>query len=223
MAKRRKVGNLLGLAVLSVVVERPMHPYEMASVLTARDKDQDMEIKWGTLYRVVQNLEKHGFLEPSPTERHGGRPERTVYRITETGREELTDWARELVSTPETEHPRFRAGLSVMSILRPDDVTRLLEARVRQIAEQIESKQGALDNHSNDVPRLFLIEDEYDLAMRRAELDWTRSLLRELTEGTFPGLEQWWSFHRTGQTPAELAEIAARGEAAMPTDEGDPS
>ncbi|HZC27992.1 MAG TPA: PadR family transcriptional regulator, partial [Actinopolymorphaceae bacterium] len=75
MARRRKVGNLLALAVLSAVVERPMHPYEMASVLRERGKDNDMKIKWGSLYTVVQNLEKHGLLEATESMRQGGRPE----------------------------------------------------------------------------------------------------------------------------------------------------
>ena len=53
MSKRRKVGNLLGLAVLSAVALKPMHPYEIASVLRERGKDQDIKIKWGSLYTVV--------------------------------------------------------------------------------------------------------------------------------------------------------------------------
>src|SRR2546426_6652917 len=101
MAKRRKVSNLLALAVLGVLVQRPMHPYEMASVLRARGKDQDLPIKWGSLYTVVRNLDKHGLLEAAESARQGGRPERTIYRITEAGRAELVDWTRELVSTPE--------------------------------------------------------------------------------------------------------------------------
>src|ERR687888_1769422 len=98
MAKRRPVRNLRALAVLTVVLQRPMHPYEMASVLRARGKDQDMPIKWGSLYTVVRNLEKHGLLEAAESGRQGGRPERTVYRITEAGRAEVEDWVRELVS-----------------------------------------------------------------------------------------------------------------------------
>jgi len=85
--KRRKVGNLLGLAVLSVVLERPMHPYEMAAVLKERGKDADLPIKWGSLYTVVANLEKHGFLAAVESVKDGGRPERTVYRITPAGRD----------------------------------------------------------------------------------------------------------------------------------------
>jgi hypothetical protein len=55
LAKRRRVGNILALAVLATIVQRPMHPYEIASVLRARGKENDMPIKWGSLYTVVAN------------------------------------------------------------------------------------------------------------------------------------------------------------------------
>src|ERR1700743_248120 len=123
MAKRRKVGNLLALAVLSALVQRPMHPYEMASVLRERGKDQDMPIKWGSLYTVVANLEKHGLVAATGSVRQGGRPERTVYAITDAGRAELTDWVRELLADPEPEQPRFAAALSVMGTIPPSQAT----------------------------------------------------------------------------------------------------
>ena len=63
MAAKRKVDNLMALAVLATVVQQPMHRYEIASLIRARGKDQDMDVKWGSLYTVVQNLAKHGFLE----------------------------------------------------------------------------------------------------------------------------------------------------------------
>ena len=92
--KRRPVRNVLALAVLAVVQERPVHPYEMAAVLRARGKDQDMPIKWGSLYTVVGNLEKHGLIEVAGNERSGARPERTVYRSpTPAGRSWPTGFA----------------------------------------------------------------------------------------------------------------------------------
>jgi len=117
VARQRKVGNLLALAVLATVLQRPMHPYEIASLLRARGKEDDMEIKWGSLYTVVRNLTKHGFLEVVDSRREGARPERTIYRITDAGHAELVDWVRELVSTPQPEYPRFKAGLSVLAAL----------------------------------------------------------------------------------------------------------
>src|SRR3954447_19472944 len=143
--KRRKVGNLLGLAVLSVVLERPMHPYEMAAVLKERGKDADMPIKWGSLYTVVANLEKHGFVEAVESLKDGGRPERTVYRITPAGREEFEDWVRELVGTVDPEPPRFKAGLSMIGILGPDQAIGRLRERLALLDERAGKQRAALD------------------------------------------------------------------------------
>ncbi len=206
MAEKRKVANLMGLAVLATVVQRPMHRYEMASVMRARGKDRDMDIKWGSLYTVVQNLERNGYLETIGVTRQGARPERTVYQITDAGRDELIAWTRELIAEPEAEHTRFVAGLSVLAVLNPQDVVDLLRRRLQRLAQSVDSLTALLEAAS-DVPRLFLIEDEYRIAMTRAEADWVRSLLDELTAGTFPHLDAWRSFHETGQMPPEFAEL----------------
>ncbi|MEU8123980.1 PadR family transcriptional regulator [Spirillospora sp. NPDC049024] len=210
MAKRRKVGNLLGLAVLSTVSAKPMHPYEMASLMRARGKDRDMDIKWGSLYTVVGNLEKHGFLAVEGSSRHGSRPERTVYRITDAGRDELADWVRELIGVPERERPRFEAGLSVLGALGPDEAAALLRRRLGAMEREIAEDRAVLEA-AKEVPRLFLIEAEYDLAMRRAEAEWVRGFLAEIEDGTLPDLDLWRAFHETGEMPPELAELAERG------------
>jgi DNA-binding PadR family transcriptional regulator len=205
VAEKRKVANLMALAVLATVVQRPMHRYEMASLMRTRGKDRDMNIKWGSLYTVVANLEKNGFLEAIDVTRQGARPERTVYQITDAGRDELVAWTRELIAEPEPEHTRFVAGLSVMAVLPPRDVIELLRRRLLRLTESIDTLQAAVQQ-AGDVPRLFLIEDEYRIAMTRAEADWTRSLIDELTDGTFPHLDAWQRFHETGQMPAEFTD-----------------
>ncbi|MFC4053269.1 PadR family transcriptional regulator [Actinomadura syzygii] len=212
MAKRRKVGNLLGLAVLSTVSARPMHPYEMASLMRARGKEHDMDIKWGSLYTVVGNLEKHGFLAVEGSDRKGARPERTVYRITDAGRDELADWVRELIGEPVRERPRFEAGLSVLGALGPDETAALLRRRLDLMERRIADDEAGLAAAS-DVPRLFLIETEYDLAIRRAEVAWVRGFLAEIEDGTLPNLDLWRAFHETGTLPPELKELAERGAA----------
>ncbi|MUL41751.1 PadR family transcriptional regulator [Streptomonospora sp. PA3] len=218
MASRRKVGNLLALAVLSAVVQRPMHPYEVASVLRSRGKGEDMEIKWGSLYTVVGNLAKHGFVEAVESERAGARPERTIYRITDAGRAELVDWASELVSTPQPEWPRFKAGLSVLAALEPDEALEMLRRRLHALDAGIADLRAALDRHRREVPRLFLVEDEYEIAVREAEAEWVRSLVGELSSGSFPGLEEWRRWHAAGGAPTGGAGQAG---APSPADRGE--
>jgi DNA-binding PadR family transcriptional regulator len=211
VAPKRKVANLLALAVLATVIQRPMHRYEMASVMRARGKDRDMDIKWGSLYTVVQNLEKNGFVEPIEVTRQGARPERTVYQITEAGRRELVEWTSELIAEPEAEHTRFVAGLSVMIVLAPDDAIASLRTRLARLSEQIDAQRAVAAEVGAEVPRIFLIEDEYRIAMAVAEADWTRSLVDDLSSGAFPMLDVWRKWHESGAIPTELSELAQRG------------
>jgi len=195
MAKRRKVGNLLGLALLAGLRERPMHPYEMASLLKERGKEASFKIQWGSLYTVVQNLEKHGFVEAVDTTRQGKRPERTVYAITAAGRAELDDWIRELLSEPRQEYTSFEAALSIAGVLTPDTVIEALRERVETLDFQVDYARKRLKEAVEVLPRLFLIEAEYKLAMAEAEATWTRSLLTELVDGTMPSMDLWRKFH----------------------------
>ena len=132
-------------------------------------------------------------------------------QITEAGRREMLDWTRELVSTPEPEHPKFAAGLSVQMILSPDEVIALLRARLGRLEDSIAARRAAITEHLKEVPRLFLVEDEFAVAMVEAEAAWVRALLEELTTGSFPDLASWRAFHDSGEMPPELVELSERG------------
>jgi DNA-binding PadR family transcriptional regulator len=199
MAKRRKVGNLLGLQLLAMLVERPMHPYEMATELRGRGKEQDLKIQWGSLYTVVQNLEKHGFIEAAETTREGRRPERTVYQLTQAGHDEAADWLREIIGVPEREYPRLKTALSVVGVLPPDEVIGLVERRIAILDRQLAEARADHVKYQEVVPRIFLIEAEYSIAIEQAEADWLRGLLAELTAGTLPGMAAWRNYHETGE------------------------
>ncbi len=203
MAKR-KVTNLLALTLLAGLVERPMHPYEMATQLRERGKDISIKIQWGSLYTVVQNLEKHGLVEAAGTTRQGRRPERTVYAITDAGRAELDDWMRELLAHPRPEFTAFEAALSNAGVLSPDTVIELLRQRVAAIDGYTATGWRELREVAKEVPRPFLVEVEYKLAMAEAEAAWIRSLLTELVDGTMPGLDLWRAYHAdVGKEPSE--------------------
>jgi DNA-binding PadR family transcriptional regulator len=208
--KRRKLSNPLALAVMTTLWQRPMHPYEIAQTLRRQGKDTSTKINYGSLYTVVQNLEKHGFVEVTDVERQGNRPERTIYGITEAGREEMTEWLSDLMAVPAREYPIFETALSLMGVLPPDEVARLLAERLSSLEVQAASARGGLAKLYETLPRLFLVETEYQLHMVEAQAEWVRGLLKELREGTLPGVEQWRSFHETGKTPPEFQDLEER-------------
>jgi len=214
VAKRRKVGNLLALSLLSLLAQKPMYPYEMAQMLRYRGKEQNFKINWGSLYTVVRNLEKYGFIEAAATDREGRQPERTTYQLTESGLAELRDWLSELLSVPEDERGGFVAALSEAGILSPDEVIGLLTTRLATLDKDIAGRQADLRLWTERLPRVLLVETEYQLAMRVAQAGWLRGLLGELVAGTISGMDAWRHLHETGEIPpefAELDELAKRG------------
>ncbi|WP_031486694.1 PadR family transcriptional regulator [Streptomyces bicolor] len=202
--KRRKLTNPLALAVMTTLWQKPMHPYEIAQTLRSQGKDASTKTNYGSLYTVVQNLEKHGFVEVAGVERQGNRPERTVYGLTEAGREEMAEWLSDLIAVPAKEYPIFETALSLMSALPPADVARLLEMRLSSLEVQVASGRGALEKLYERVPRLFLIEVEYQLHMVEAQAKWVGGFLEEIKKGSLPGVESWRRFHETGEFPAEF-------------------
>lgn len=217
MAKRRKVANLMALALLALLVPgRPMHPYEMAVLLRRTGKEQDMKIKCGSLYTVVQNLEKYGYIQATDTSREGRRPERTRYALTDTGLAELRDWLRELVAEPEKEYPRFEAALSVIGVLPPEQVIPLLEQRLRSLELNAGTRRAGLAQAAEQVPRVFLIESEYALAISDAEAAWIRSLLGEMAAGSLSGMAEWRHWHEAGGDPPEWTRLLE--DMGVPTD-----
>ena len=192
----RKLTNPLALAVMILLYERPMHPYEMAATLRERHKEDSIKLRYGSLYTVIELLVRVGFIKAKKTTREGNRPERTVYEITKTGEAEIRDWMREILSTPVKEFPQFEAGLSLLPALPPSEAVDVLETRVEFLKKDIEKiKRGLKDAKSNGLPALFSIETEYWLAGLETELAFVESLIERIREDGCGYLKEWKKWH----------------------------
>ncbi len=203
MPGRRAVANPLALAVLVTLSERPMHPYEMATTMRAYGKERSIKLNYGSLYTVVGNLAKHGLITATAASRAGRRPERTVYEITEAGRQEVEDWMADLVAVPVKEYPQFEAALSELPVLHPSRALELLKDRIAALEQAIADSRAELAGLTG-IPRLFLLEAEYHVAMREAELAWVRGLAAEFEARTFPGLDGWEYVHDHHEWPPQF-------------------
>ena len=202
MPKRRKVGNLLGLAVLCYLAQGPMHPYEMGRTLQHNRDDRSIRFNTGSLYMVFKQLEKAGFIAEAGTSREGQLPERTAYALTDSGRAEQRDWLRELVAEPQYEYPHFVAALSLIAVLSPDEAVELLNNRRRQLAAGRAELRDAIDSAlAAGLHPLFQVEEEYRLALLDADAAFTDGLIARITDPETGWGPMWARFH-TGRTSA---------------------
>jgi hypothetical protein len=153
--------------------------------------------------------------------REGRRPERTAYRLTDEGRAELEDWLSELLGTPVKEYPQFEAALAEIAVLPPAQVRDLLERRVEAMEKALAEERAEIAQFPW-LPRLFLLENEYHLAVQEAELAWVRDLVRELRDGSFPLMKGWDHWTRTGEFPPGLAAELYQAVGQTPPEESAP-
>jgi DNA-binding PadR family transcriptional regulator len=196
MAQKRKVGNLLALAVMSYLSQQPMHPYELSRTLREHGDDRSIKFNHGSLYMVVQQLARAGFITEVETSRDGQRPERTVYALTEAGRAEFRDWLRDLVAEPVHEYPPFVAALSLVAALPPGEVVSLLQQRLDRLAAARAQIRGLIDTTvGQGVPELFLVEEQYRLALLDAETAFVREFIGKITDPQTGWAPMWAQFH----------------------------
>ena len=207
MASKRKVANPLALAVMALLYERPMHPYEMVSTMRERGKHETVRLRYSSLYSVVSAMEREGLISPKETVREGRRPERTVYEITSAGREEFLVWLRDLLREPVKEYTQFAAGLSFLPGLPPEEVVALLNERVERLESETGEMRSRLHNAMEEynLPRLFVVESEHELMLRDAELAWVRGLVEDIEAGKLGNLSEWRSL-LSERTPGETEE-----------------
>jgi DNA-binding PadR family transcriptional regulator len=175
----------LALSVLELLDERAMHPYELASTMRERHHDEFIRLNFGTLYHTVEMLERTGMIASVEREKEGRRPERTIYQLTEPGRELLVSVVSDILARPTREYVNFAAGLMFMHHLDAPQAAQLLTERVTALGATGEKLTGIVGElHAAGVTRLALIELEHKIAMLKAERDWVRKLEREITDGT---------------------------------------
>lgn len=190
---KRPFSNPLALAILVLLYERPMHPYEMATTMRERGKEKSIRLNYGSLYTVIEQLLRENFIAIREVLKEGKRPEKTVYELTPSGETELIDWMRELVSSPVKEYPLFEAAISLLPVLSPEEVIDLLEIRIGLLERTIkEFDEEARICRDMNLPRLFSLESEYYKALTLAEYKFSKDLLSDLRRDA-GGLRSGWS------------------------------
>src|SRR5919198_3068054 len=173
--------SALGLVVLWELYEGPKHVYGIQKQLEQHGKDRVVNVRSrASLYQTLERLQRLGLVEVQETVRTEGYPERIVYAVTEPGREAAREWLRQMLRSTGDEYPAFIVAVSVLFGLSPDDALAQLEQREAGLTAQLEETEAQFRAVPPELPRLFLLEEEYRRALLQAELTWLRGVITDL-------------------------------------------
>jgi DNA-binding PadR family transcriptional regulator len=182
-----------------------MHPYEVAQTLRYRAKHESVRLNYGSLYAVVDALEKRGLVKSTETVREGRRPERTIYEITDDGAREMLDWLTDLVGIPVKEYPQFMAGLSFVAALDPVDALNAFRHRRDALFFRLTTlRAGLKEAKKAGLPRLFELETEFEEGQLAAEHRFVAAVIADMENGTLDGLDMWRKFHDEAASSGDM-------------------
>jgi DNA-binding PadR family transcriptional regulator len=169
------------MLLLALLMEAPMHPYRMQQMIKERGQDQLVNVAArNSVYQTLDRLVRDGLARETGTAREAGRPERTVYEITDEGAAAMRRWLIAALPTPAREFPEFPAALAFLVVLAPSEARDLLEQRIEALTAKLDAVRGQAPP---GLPRIFLIEDEYRAALLTAEIAWLRGVVADLDSG----------------------------------------
>jgi DNA-binding PadR family transcriptional regulator len=175
----------LGLTVLALLHYKPLHPYGIQRLVKDWGKEQVVNVRQrASLYRTIERLNGDGLIAVRETGRDQQYPERTVYEVTDAGRETARAWLEKMLSAPKEEFPEFPAALSNLLLLTSDEMADVLERRVATLAEKLDGLEAAMVAEAEQgLPRITRLETEYLRAVTAAELEWVRAVVEDLRAG----------------------------------------
>lgn len=182
----------VALAVLTLLLERPMHPYEMQRLIKERGKNQVINVQQrASLYQTIAQLQRAGLIAVHKTAHQDGLPDKTIYKITKQGHETAVIWLREMLATPAQAFPEFPAAVSFLPLLRPEDALQQLQTRAATLSKRVAEIDAEMADLKPKLDRLFLLESEYLKTTIQAELTWVQAVVADLKRGKLTWTEDW--------------------------------
>jgi len=168
------------MAIISLVVEKPRHGYEIEQVIEAREMRNWTEVGFSSIYSILNKLEKKGFVEGQMEKPAGKGPARKVYHITKAGLEAYQRVTTEALSTPIPPYSAFLLGLSNLQDIPAEDSLQALHQYRKKMVERAEHLRKRWDSQKDNLP--FNVNAQFDLSMTLidAELSWVADFIHQL-------------------------------------------
>ncbi|MEK8127783.1 PadR family transcriptional regulator [Paenibacillus filicis] len=170
------------LVILGLLMEADSHPYEMRQKMKERAMLHYIKMQEGSLYYAIDTLAKSGAVEQAATLKDSGRPDRTVYRITEAGKQlfhELLDG--QFADTKMVYHPLY-AALAFARYGNQERIYEQLQIKLEEQRRAVSSLQEVYHSHIDEVPRSVLHMMKGRLEHAEVELRWLERLAADARE-----------------------------------------
>ena len=168
---------MLELAVLGLLIESPMHGYELRKRLTGL-LGAFRAFSYGSLYPALRRMQTDGLIaeEAAPVGTVKVRRARRVYVLTDEGKKRFAELVADTGPQNYTDDG-FGVHLAFFNRTPAEARMRILEGRRRQVEERREGLREAIARASNSLDRYTRQLHQLGLESSEREVKWLNDLI----------------------------------------------
>jgi len=170
------------LALLSLLMEGPMHGYQVEQTIEERGMREWTPIGFSSIYYLLDKMKDKGWLASNLAQSTGKGPARQIYRITPAGKKTWKDAALSALENPHRAYGNFILGLASLPLLEQGEILKALTHYRSLLRERRDRVQKKLDSYAGALPWQVDELFQYSLAQVSAELAWVENFLQNITE-----------------------------------------
>ncbi len=166
-------------ALLGLLSEKSMYPYEMEKNVVDLDMRYWTEISLSSIYKVLEKLEKKLLVDVNLTVTDSNKVKK-VYSLTDKGKTEIKEKIVEILSEVEHSIHQIDLGLANLHLLTPNEVNGVISRYIESLDKSIlcyQELEQYLVEHECEVGNLHLSRRRQFLL--RAEKEWATFFLDE--------------------------------------------
>jgi len=187
-AKVERLISKIDLMILGLVLEKPMHGYEINQIIGSEEMQSWLDISRTSVYYALSRLKKQGFITEVVEKQHN-KPDRSIFRITEAGRELFFNSLSQSLAEQERVFLEYNIGLFFINKLTKERAVEVLEKRKRFLKKW----RSTLNEHlkvtrnGQEHPSTLRAVIDHTLSFTESEVSWLDSFIESVTGAPLEG------------------------------------
>lgn len=163
--------------LLGIIAESPINPYEITKLTDYLSGGNWLSPAPSSIYATIKTLQDKGYITGENV-KAGNMPEKTVYTITEAGKEQLLPAIEGFLGDLECDYAKFNISIILICHLAKDRALQILQDKVIKLDQKTKAVQAKLDKLSTTLPPTAQHGMRHLVYLTNAEIQSTKELIQ---------------------------------------------
>ncbi|MRX72227.1 PadR family transcriptional regulator [Bacillus lacus] len=179
------------LTILGLLMEREAHPYDMKQTMKFRHMDHYIKLQKGSLYYAVEQLLKENYIVVADIVKDSNRPDKTIYRITDSGEKHFHKLLIDQLSTKTNFFHPLSTGLAFALHGDQKQVAEMLEIRYQKELQRCKELKEIFHLYHTQVPCAVLHLMKGAILHSETETSWLKNLIKDAKLGNLKKIGEY--------------------------------